>query len=104
MRHPFYCLAAILHAHMLQNFDKVLEQGLSLLVGDYSCCDVTKDMRAAGLNRIQIAGMKNKCINFANQLLSLTGYESFTAINLLLFVKEDLYDLILALRVVEVDK
>lgn len=59
------CLAVILHAHMLQNFDKVLEQGLSLLVGDYSCCDVTKDMRAAGLNRIQIAGMKNKCINFA---------------------------------------
>lgn len=92
---------------MLQNFDKVLEQGLPLLVGDYSCCDVTKDMRAAGLNRIQIAGMKkNKCINFANQLLSLTGYESFTAIdfNLLLFVKEDLYDLVLALRVVEVDE
>lgn len=40
------------------------------------------------------------------QLLSLTGYESFTAIdfNLLLFVKEDLYDLVLALWVVEVDE
>lgn len=86
--------------HVFDDLYQVLEQGLSLLVGDDGCCDVSEYVGTAGLNSIQVT-TEHKRSHFP---FSSHTQKKVSMYCLLLLVEEDLDDLVLTLGVVEIDK